>query len=123
MILLDTNALIWAHQQHRRSARLLEQRQRLYASPASLLELQILIEAGRLRLREGHTAASFVQDDRWLVDDPPATAWFDRASRESWTRDPFDRLLVAHARLRGWRFATGDGPVLDRLSPSERFEL
>ena len=38
-------------------------------------------------------------------------------------RDPFDRLLVAHARLRGWRVATGDGPILDRLGPSERFEL
>ena len=123
MILLDTNALIWIHQNSRRSAVLLAQRQRLYASPACVLELQILIEAGRLRLRRGHTVASIIDDDRWVVDDPPSAEWFDRASRESWTRDPFDRLLVARARLRGWRVATGDGPILDRLAPSERFDL
>src|SRR6185295_18123622 len=76
-------------------------------SPASLLELQFLIEAGRIRLREG-TLEQLAEDDRWLVDDPPAAAWFGRAVDLSWTRDPFDRLLVAHARYRGWRLATAD---------------
>ncbi len=37
----------------------------------------------------------------------------------SWTRDPFDRLLVAHARLRGWRFATADAALLKRLERRE----
>ena len=48
---------------------------------------------------------------------------FDRAAEESWTREPFDRLIVAHARLRGWRLATADAAILERLRPSERFEL
>jgi PIN domain nuclease of toxin-antitoxin system len=39
------------------------------------------------------------------------------------TRDPFDRLLVAHARLRGWRLATADNQLVKRLGPSERVEL
>ena len=30
-------------------------------------------------------------------------------------RDPFDRLIVAHARLRGWRLATGDRVMLAEL--------
>jgi PIN domain nuclease of toxin-antitoxin system len=40
---------------------------------------------------------------------------FDVAVDLSWTRDPFDRLIVAHARLRGWRLATGDRMILAEL--------
>jgi len=41
----------------------------------------------------------------------------------SWTRDPFDRLLVAHARLRGWRLATADTTLLAHLPDRERLAL
>ena len=122
MILLDTNALIWLEQGHARSRALHRSDRQLYISPASLLELQFLIEAGRIRLREG-TLEHLVEDDRWLLDDPPAAAWFNRAIEMSWTRDPFDRLLVAHARYRGWRLATADATILKRLKASERLEL
>ena len=122
MILLDTNALIWLEQGHARGRALLRADRQLYVSPASMLELQFLIEAGRIRLREG-TLEQLAEDDRWLVDDPPAAAWFSRAIDLSWTRDPFDRLLVAHARYRGWRLATADTSILKRLKASERLEL
>ena len=122
MILLDTNALIWLEQGHARSRVLHEAGEQLYVSPATLLELQFLIEVGRIRLRTG-TLERLAEDDRWLLDDPPAAAWFTQAIDLSWTRDPFDRLLVAHARLRGWRFATADGPLLKRLAPRERLGL
>jgi PIN domain nuclease of toxin-antitoxin system len=39
------------------------------------------------------------------------------------TRDPFDRLIVAHARVRKWRLATGDGGFLRHLRAHERIEL
>ncbi len=123
VILLDTNALLWIHAKHRRAAPLFRTAQRLYLSPASLLELQLLIESGRVREKPGARISSIAGDDRWILDDPSSAAWFERAVAESWTRDPFDRLLVAHARLRGWRLATGDGRLLERLSASERFEL
>jgi PIN domain nuclease of toxin-antitoxin system len=92
-------------------------------SPASLLELQFLVEAGRLRLRAGAAARDLVEDDRWAIDDPPSGEWFRRAVDIGWTRDPFDRLLVAHARLRGWRIATGDAELLERLGPHGSLEL
>jgi len=122
VILLDTNALIWLEQGHPRSQVLERADRQLYASPATLLELQFLIEAGRIRLRSG-TLERLAEDDRWLLDDPPAAAWFGQAIDLSWTRDPFDRLLVAHARLRGWRFATADTVLLERLKPRERLEI
>ena len=53
----------------------------------------------------------------------PAVDWFEAAGEESWTHDPFDRLIVAHARLRRCRLATADREVLDRLRASERLAL
>ena len=73
MILLDTNALIWLDQGHPRARPLLASGQRLYISPASMLELQVLVEAGRLKLRTG-TIESALEDSRWALDDPPASA-------------------------------------------------
>ena len=122
MILLDTNALIWLDQHHHRARPLLRSATRLAISPATLLELQFLVEVGRLRL-SGRGVPDVAGDDRWTVDEPPALDWFGRAAEESWTRDPFDRLIVAHARLRRCRLATGDKTLLDRLRPAERLEL
>lgn len=122
VILLDTNALLWLEQGHRRG-RALAGRSRLYLSPATLLELQMLIETGRLRALPGVTPAVIAADERWVVDDVPSTRWFTMAAEIAWTRDPFDRLLVAHARVRGWKLATADEALLERLGPSERIAL
>lgn len=121
LILLDTNALIWLDQGHRRVRALARGTQRLYISPASLLELQVLLEAGRLRVRGG--IADIAADDRWVLDDPPAASWFTAALALGWTRDPFDRLIVAHAQLRGWRVATGDTALLEQLGETGRIAL
>jgi PIN domain nuclease of toxin-antitoxin system len=122
VILLDTSAVIWIDQDHARTRRLMRQARRLYISPASLLELQCLLEAGRIRLRDA-TLGDLADSPRWLVDDPPAAAWFDEAIGVGWTRDPFDRLIVAHARLRGWRLATADEGLLQRLPEANRVAI
>ena len=51
------------------------------------------------------------------------TVYRRSGSRTTLTRDPFERLLVAHARLRGWRLATSDGPLLAHLLERERLEI
>ena len=122
VILLDTNAVIWLDLAHPRSRPLARIKGALYVSPATLLELQFLTEANRIRLTRGdaHTLAG---DDRWLVDDPPAAAWFAEAIDLNWTRDPFDRLIAAHAQLRGWRVATGDTRLRQALGARRTLEL
>lgn len=115
MILLDTNAVIWMHRGDRRTRALEKSAARCYASPATLLELQFLIEIGRLRLRSSATLDDIMDDGRWLLDDPPSAAWFSHAAGVGWTRDPFDRLIVAHAQMRGWRLATGDTAMAAQL--------
>jgi PIN domain nuclease of toxin-antitoxin system len=123
MILLDTNAVVWLHHGHRRGRRIERHVGQLYASPASLLEIQFLVEVGRIHLRSGTAVRDLADDDRWVMDNPASVDWFDRALDVGWTRDPFDRLLVAHAALRGWRVATGDGALLERLGPAGSVEL
>jgi PIN domain nuclease of toxin-antitoxin system len=122
VILLDTNAVIWVEQNHRRIRPLLRFGRRLYVSPATLLELQFLQEAGRIKLARG-TVQTIIHDERWTVDDPPATAWFTSAAESGWTRDPFDRLLAAHAQLRRWRLATSDTELLAHVGPGGGLEL
>lgn len=122
MILLDTNALIWIDAEHLRVRRLLSREQRLYASPASVLELQFLHETNRIRLKHGGIRW-VMEDDRWMLDEPPAGAWFLRAVDVGWTRDPFDRLIAAHALLRQWRLATSDLGIIAHFGPDNCIEL
>lgn len=122
VILLDTNALIWLGQGHTR-VRALARFPRLYVSPASMLELQFLVEAGRLRLAPGQSVFTIPDDPRWMLDDPPSWKWFSSAAEVAWTRDPFDRLIVGHARLRGWKLATSDTVLIEQLSSSESLAL
>ncbi|HYT57807.1 MAG TPA: PIN domain-containing protein [Verrucomicrobiae bacterium] len=93
--MLDTNALIWLQARHRRNRSLSRWMGHLYISPANLLEIQFLLEAQRIRLRTGTRIDNLVDDQRWVLDDPPAAAWFSVARELIWTRDPFDRLLAA----------------------------
>lgn len=122
LILLDTHAVIWIAQGHRR-VRSLASLPRLYLSPVSLLEIQFLVEAGRLRLAAGRSPADLAGDARWRLDDPPAAKWFAASCEFTWTRDPFDRLLAAHARLRRWKLATADDLLLERLAASDVLPL
>jgi PIN domain nuclease of toxin-antitoxin system len=120
LILLDTNALIWLLTENKR-VRKLPKGARLYVSPASLLELRFLDEIGRIRFK---TTPDAVEDDqRFAVDDPSSMALFKAAAQLAWTRDPFDRLIVGHSQLRGWRLATSDSTIIDNLAPSAVFPL
>ena len=122
VILLDTNAVIWLAKGHTR-ARPLARFPRLHLSPVTLLELQFLSETGRVRVATGGVAEALTGDPRWRLDEPPAANLFLTACQFAWTRDPFDRLLAAHARLRGWRLATGDATLLENLPTSDVLAL
>jgi len=58
---------------------------------------------------------SLADDPRWTLDSPSSEVLFRNAADVDWTRDPFDRLLVAHARCRRLRMATGDRFLLKKL--------
>ena len=123
MILLDTNAVIWLTTEHKRAQTLVGTAERLYLSPVSLLELKFLVEVGRLELTPGGTLSDIARDSRWTLDSPSSSVLFGAALELDWTRDPFDRLLVAHARCRRWKLATGDGFLKTQLREGELWAL
>ena len=116
MILLDTNAVVWLLANHARAKPLLKGGQELVASPAALLEVGFLTELGKIRLSV--TLSDLREDSRFRVDDPSGAAWFAKAEELAFTRDPFDRLIVANALLRKAKLATGDQRIIDYLGPA-----
>jgi PIN domain nuclease of toxin-antitoxin system len=74
-------------------------RGKVVISPAVLLELELLHEIGRLRHGGTHVAEYLARE----LDIPVAGDRFADVVREAlglaFTRDPFDRLIVAHAIL------------------------
>lgn len=73
-----------------------------------ILELQYLFEVGRLTVAAETIIKTLQRAGSVHVCDLPFedVAW--AALQETWTRDPFDRIIVAQARLRGAVLITKD---------------
>lgn len=101
---LDTHIVVWlyAGEVERLSPAAAEAIEQgwLTVSPMVELELQFLHEIGRI----GVDARTVLQGLSVLpvhVDDTPFAAVARAAQPLSWTRDPFDRLIVAQAQASG----------------------
>ena len=90
----------------------------LLVSPAVLLELQYLYETKRV----ADNADTVVEDLRHRLSvrvcDLPFPDVARRAVTLSWTRDPFDRLIVAQAAVHEARLVTKDRSLRKRYRPS-----
>jgi PIN domain nuclease of toxin-antitoxin system len=113
---LDTHVLVWLHggYLHRfpSSVRTLLEARELEASPMALLELQYLFEIKRTRARAADVLAHLSSSiGLRLAEHPFATVAF-AATKQPWTRDPFDRLIVAQAEVAGAALITKDETIL-----------
>ncbi|GEM_PF-161502 len=122
-LLLDTHFLIWLVLGSKRVSKYswLEQYRPWGVSPASFLEIQFLAEVGRLTVRNPEFMNAVMHDARFIVDDIPLTSLMRHALRLGWTRDPFDRMIVAHSSARRVPLCTTDRDIRAhyRLIPSE----
>ncbi len=66
-----------------------------------LLELGYLFEKKRISRPAGEVASQLKSELGGNVCELPFPAIAHAALSEHWTRDPFDRLIVAHARANG----------------------
>lgn len=87
----------------------------LRVSPLVPLELQYLVESGRLELDPSET----MNELRRSLDLREAAESFgsvvDTAIGLTWTRDPFDRLIAAQAITADARLLTKDDHLLDHV--------
>ena len=90
----------------------------LLVSPAVVLELQYLYETKRV----ADNAALVVEDLRHRLSlrvcDLPFPDVARRALAFSWTRDPFDRLIIAQAAIRDAKLVTKDRVLRRRYRAS-----
>ncbi len=101
MIYLDTHVALWLHDhEHGRlspRARREVERSDLMVSPAVLLELQSLYEIKRLTTGASGIVSRLVREAGLRVCDLGFPSIVECALSQTWVRDPFDRLIVAHA--------------------------
>lgn len=123
MILLGTTRSSGSLGGHRRTEGLIASGQPLLISPASLLEIRFLIEAGKVRIAEGDWEERLTRDRRFRIDNCRIGDIVAGASELGFTRDPFDRLIAGHALARGYRLATADDLLLEHLPRTRVFPL
>ncbi|MBI2286306.1 MAG: PIN domain-containing protein [Nitrosomonadales bacterium] len=115
LIHLDTHIVCWLYEARldllSDASRAAIEQGRLLVSPIVGLELQYLHEIGRISRGPGAILSALAAEIGLAVDQPPLAAIADRARELSWTRDPFDRLIVANALHTGGRLVTKDALI------------
>jgi len=113
MIYLDTHIAVWLYMgdTSRLSSNAVKavNKNDLLISPIVLLELTYLYEIGRLKT-DAHTITGFLNKAIGLgICELPFEDVINSAVKQQWTRDPFDRIIVAHAS--GYGLVTKDEPI------------
>lgn len=83
----------------------------LFISPIVILELQYLYDIGRAREPAPRVLETLSRDIGLSVCDLPFAAVVEQALYEKWVRDPFDRLIVAHAAANSAALITKDEKI------------
>jgi PIN domain nuclease of toxin-antitoxin system len=112
---LDTHVVVWLYQKSlgllsKKALRLIEENN-LVISPLVELELEYLLEVGRIT-EKPRVILEYLQNAIGLnVDDVTLADVVRHAVGEIWTRDPFDRMILAHAKVRNAGLITRDGGI------------
>ena len=109
---LDTHVTLWlysgqAERLSKRAANAIN-RDRIGISPVVLLELQYLREIGRVTAAPQAIITDLKQRLGLAVEDRSLETVTERALELTWTRDLFDRLIVAQAALDNAELVTSD---------------
>jgi PIN domain nuclease of toxin-antitoxin system len=103
---LDTHAAVWLAEgtlrRHSRRALSLVAKSDLLLSPMVLLELEYLYELKRSALPARDVLLKLEHEAGARLCELSFPQIAGVAIGERWTRDPFDRVIVAHAKANGW---------------------
>jgi PIN domain nuclease of toxin-antitoxin system len=110
---LDTHVLVWLYQDGAarltaEGVRVIEEAEQLLISPMVELELTYLHEISRINCPASVILDSLRRDIGLETCKMPFASVVGEALAHNWTRDPFDRLIVAQAAHRSARLLTAD---------------
>lgn len=112
---LDTHVAVWMVAGERRRLRPIGKELRtgaLFISSFAIVELELLHEVGRIRAPV-EDVLEILFEDHQVEEAPGDTREIGRHARTlGWARDPFDRLIVAHALAQGSMILTADETIL-----------
>jgi len=116
---LDTHVVVWLFSREleklsNRAKELIE-RSELLVSPMVVLELEFLYEIGRLTYRHDVILSSLAESIDLKVCDLSFASIAKVSTALSWTRDPFDRLIVAHAACSGGKLLSRDRKIREHF--------
>jgi PIN domain nuclease of toxin-antitoxin system len=120
VIHLDTHVVVWLHAgredllSHR--AREAIEAEEIAVSPMVLLELEYLREVGKTTEGAATVLGELQQQVGLRIAEAQFLAVISCAQRQSWTRDPFDRIIVAQAETEGCTLVTRDQSIRDHCS-------
>ncbi|SPE37591.1 PIN domain protein (fragment) [Candidatus Sulfopaludibacter sp. SbA3] len=83
------------------------------ASPAAVLELELLHKIGRLKPSASKLVAWLSTEIGLRICELPFRTVVEHALQEGWTRDPFDRRMVANTKA---ALVTKDERILQSYS-------
>lgn len=116
MIYLDTHVVVWLYaglvDRFSGDIQTLLNEQDLLISPIVRLELQYLYEIKRVSVEAERVLFDLSQRIGLTVCPKPFDAVVAGATKLAWTRDPFDRILVAHASLSDSVLVSKDQAIL-----------
>jgi PIN domain nuclease of toxin-antitoxin system len=112
MVFIDTHIAVWLYngflERLTKKARITLDANDIYISPICALEIEYLKEVGKIKKHSADILGYLIESIDLRVDDIPLAELIEIAIREKWTRDPFDRMIVAHARARNALLVTAD---------------
>ena len=115
MIFLDTHLLIWLYEAEldllSNTAKKLIENYNIIISPIVRLELEYLFEIKRLKVGSDKIISYLWKQIGLQISQDPFNTVIDRSLKEKWTRDPFDRVITAHARLNKAKLLTKDRKI------------
>lgn len=120
LIYLDTHVVVWmyAGELSEFSSHLQETlaQNPLIISPIVLLELQYLLEIGRIKVGPEKIFKSLEKSVGLKICDLDFNKVVTESIKQTWTRDPFDRLIVAQAAIKKATLVTKDTTILKHYS-------
>jgi PIN domain nuclease of toxin-antitoxin system len=120
VIFLDTHIVVWLYagkiDKLSKPAKKAINKHQVMISPIVELELQYLYEIGRIKRKPQIIVAALGQSIGLKTSDDKLTNTVKVASQLGWTRDPFDRLIVASATIHGANLISADKNILKNYS-------